>query len=122
MHGDSAATISLSLARATFGRSSSGLPVLFQKQWPLYWTEEERGLSPPILQSALLPEMLCPNPVAFVRCAGVEQVRASRAVVRVIYFTRTAEGEVVLLTLYAKAKTDNLTGPKLKEIRRAIEE
>ena len=41
---------------------------------------------------------------------------------QVIYFTRTAEGEVVLLTLYAKAKTDNLTGPKLKEIRRALEE
>ena len=28
---------------------------------------------------------------------------------KMIYFTRTAEGEVVLLTLYAKAKTDNLT-------------
>lgn len=38
-----------------------------------------------------------------------------------IYFTRTAEGEVVLLTLYAKTRTDNLTGPKLKEIRRALE-
>ena len=37
-------------------------------------------------------------------------------------FIRTAEGEVVLLTLYAKAKTDNLTGAKLKEIRRALEE
>ena len=42
--------------------------------------------------------------------------------VRVIYFTRNSEGEVVLLTLYAKSKTDNLTGPKLKEIRRALEE
>ena len=42
--------------------------------------------------------------------------------VRVIYFTRSAEGEVVLLTLYAKSKTDNLTGRKLKEIRRALEE
>ncbi len=41
--------------------------------------------------------------------------------VRVIYFTRNAEGEVVLLTLYAKAKTDNLTGSKPKEIRRALE-
>ena len=39
-----------------------------------------------------------------------------------IYFTRLAEGEVVLLTLYAKSKTDNLTGAKLKEIRRALEE
>ena len=26
------------------------------------------------------------------------------------------------LTLYAKAKTDNLTGPQLKEIRRVLEE
>lgn len=39
-----------------------------------------------------------------------------------IYFTRTPEGQVVLLTLYAKAKTDNITGAKLKEIRRALEE
>jgi hypothetical protein len=33
-----------------------------------------------------------------------------------------AQGEVVLLTLYAKSKTDNLTGAKLKEIRRVLEE
>ena len=39
-----------------------------------------------------------------------------------IYFTRRAEREVVLLTLYAKSKTDNLAGAKLKEIRRALEE
>jgi hypothetical protein len=42
--------------------------------------------------------------------------------VRAIYFTRSAEGEVVLLTLYAKSHTDNLTGQKLKEIRRVLEE
>ena len=41
--------------------------------------------------------------------------------VRVIYFTRTAEEEVVLLLIYAKSKTDNITGIKLKEIRRVIE-
>ena len=39
-----------------------------------------------------------------------------------IYFTRLTEGEIVLLTLYAKAKLDNLTGSQLKEIRRALEE
>lgn len=39
-----------------------------------------------------------------------------------IYFTRNAEGEVVLLTLYAKSKTDNITGPVLKEIRHALED
>ena len=59
---------------------------------------------------------------------GIRKVRWRRAGsgksggVRVIYFTRTAQGEVVLLTLYAKSKTDNLTGTKLKEIRRAIEQ
>jgi len=53
---------------------------------------------------------------------GIRKVRWRRAGsgksggVRVIYFTRTAQGEVVLLTLYAKSKTDNLTGTKLKEI------
>ena len=41
--------------------------------------------------------------------------------VRVIYFTRTAEEEVVFLLIYAKSKTDNITGTKLKEIRRVIE-
>jgi hypothetical protein len=40
----------------------------------------------------------------------------------VIDFARTAEGELILLTLYAKSKTDNLTGPNLKEIRRALED
>lgn len=42
--------------------------------------------------------------------------------VRVIYFARTLEGTVVLLTIYAKSKTDNITGPVLREIRRALED
>lgn len=79
---------------------------LFQRQWPLYWTEDERGAF-----AAYIAE----HPTA-------GDVVPMSGGVRVIYFTRTAEGEVVLLTLYAKAKTDNLTGPKLKEIRHALEE
>ena len=42
--------------------------------------------------------------------------------VRVIYFVRTAEGEIVLLLIYSKSRTDNITGAKLKEIRRALED
>ena len=38
-----------------------------------------------------------------------------------IYFSRLASGQLVLLTLYAKSATDNLTGPQLKEIRRVLE-
>ena len=42
--------------------------------------------------------------------------------VRVIYFTRTEAGEVLLLTLFAKGNTGNIPTVKLKEIRRALED
>ena len=41
---------------------------------------------------------------------------------RIIYFTRTDEGEVMLLTLFAKGNTGNSPTAKLKEIRRGLEE
>jgi hypothetical protein len=94
---------------------------LFQRQWPLYWSEEERGVFAAYIATHpgsgdVIPES-----------GGLRKVRWSQAGsgksggVRVIYYTLTAEGKVVLLTLYAKAKTDNLTGSKLREIRRALE-
>ena len=95
--------------------------LLFQKQWPLYWTEEERGEF-----AAYIAE----NPEAgdvVPGSGGIRKVRWRRAGssksggVRVIYFTRNVEEEIVLLTLYAKSTTDNLTAAKLKEIRRALE-
>ena len=95
--------------------------LLFQKQWPLYWTEEERGeFAAYIAESPDAGEVVPES-------GGIRKVRLRRAGsgksggVRVIYFIRIAEEEVVLLTLYAKAKTDNITGAKLKEIRRALE-
>ena len=95
--------------------------LLFQKQWPLYWSEDERGEFAAYI--ATLPDAGDVVPES----GGIRKVRWRRAGtgksggVRVIYFTRTAEEEIVLLTLYAKAKTDNITGAKLKEIRRALE-
>ena len=96
--------------------------LLFQRQWPLYWTEEERGAF-----AAYIAERPSAGDVV-PESGGIRKVRWGRAGsgksggVRVIYFVRSAEDEVVLLTLYAKSSTDNLTGPKLKEIRRALEE
>ncbi len=94
---------------------------LFEKQWPHYWSEEERGEF-----AAYIAES--PNAGDVVpKSGGIRKVRWRRAGkgksggVRVIYFTRTIEEEVVLLLIYAKSKTDNITGPKLKEIRRVIE-
>jgi mRNA-degrading endonuclease RelE of RelBE toxin-antitoxin system len=95
--------------------------LLFQKQWPLYWSEDERA------EFAVFIAEYPDAGVVVPESGGIRKVRWSRAGsgksggVRVIYFLRTVEEEVVLLTLYAKAKTDNLTGAKLKEIRRALE-
>jgi hypothetical protein len=95
--------------------------LLFQKQWPLYWTEEERGEFAVYIAESPDAGDVVPE------SGGIRKVRWRRAGsgksggVRVIYFVRMAEEEVVLLTLYAKAKTDNIAGAKLKEIRRALE-
>ena len=95
---------------------------LFQRQWPLYWTEEERGAFAAYIAEHPTAGDVVPD------SGGIRKVRWGRAGsgksggVRVIYFTRNAEGELVLLTLYAKAKTDNIAGQKLKEIRRALED
>lgn len=95
---------------------------MFQKQWPLYWTEEERGTFASYIAEHPNAGDVIPE------SGGIRKIRWGRAGsgksggVRVIYFTRNERGEVVLLTLYAKAKMDNIIGPKLKEIRRALEE
>ena len=95
---------------------------LFQKQWPLYWSEEERGEFAAYIADSPRAGDVVPN------SGGIRKFRRRRAGtgksggVRVIYFTRTAEEEIVLLLIYAKSSTDNITGAKLKEIRRVIEE
>lgn len=87
----------------------------------MYWTEEERGEFAAYIAESPDAGDVVPE------SGGIRKVRWRRAGtgksggVRVIYFTRTLEEEVVLLILYAKAKTDNITGAKLKEIRRALE-
>ena len=96
--------------------------LLFQRQWPLYWTEEERGAFAAYIAEHPTAGDVVPE------SSGIRKIRWGRAGsgksggVRVIYFTRNAEDEVVLLTLYAKSKTDNITDPRLKEIHRALEE
>ena len=86
------------------------------------WTEEERGSFAAYLADHPDAGDVVPG------SGGLRKVRWKRAGsgksggVRVIYFTRLTEREIVLLTLYAKAKLDNLTGSQLKEIRRALEE
>jgi hypothetical protein len=94
---------------------------LFQKQWPLYWTEEERGEFAAYL--SVNPEAgdVVPDSGGIRKVRWKRQGSGKSGGVRVIYFARNREEELVLLTLYAKSKTDNLIGAVLKEIRRALE-
>ena len=95
---------------------------LFQKQWPAYWTEEERGEFASTLAAS--PEA----GVVVKESGGIRKIRWKRkgtgksGGVRVIYFIRNEAEEVVLLLIYAKSNIDNIKGPALKEIRRALEE
>ena len=95
---------------------------LFQKQWPAYWTEDERGEF--AAELAATPEA----GVVIKESGGIRKIRWKRngtgksGGVRVIYFTRNEAEETVLLLIYAKSEIDNINGPALKEIRRALED
>lgn len=94
---------------------------IFQKLWPIYWSEEERGEFAAHIATN-------PSDGDLIRgSGGVRKVRWSRAGtgksggVRVVYLLRTEEGEIYLLTLYAKAKSESIPLAVLKEIRRVLE-
>lgn len=59
---------------------------------------------------------------------GVRKLRWARAGggksggVRVIYFARTKQGEIWLLTIYAKSARDNIPGHVLKELLRNMQD
>lgn len=95
---------------------------LFSKQWPLYWTEDERGEFAAFISTSPDAGVVVPNSGGIRKVRWRRQGTGKSGGVRVVYFTRNEAEEVVLLTLYAKSETDNLKGSVLKEIRRALED
>ncbi len=47
--------------------------------------------------------------------------RGRRGGLRIIYYLRSKQGEVWLLTLYAKNETESIPGPVLKKIKEEID-
>jgi hypothetical protein len=47
--------------------------------------------------------------------------RGKRGGLRVIYYLRSRQGEIWLLTLYAKNESENIPGPVLKKIKEEID-
>lgn len=93
----------------------------FQRLWPDYWTEGERGEFAAWL--ALTPDAGDVVPGS----GGVRKVRWSRkgsgkrGGVRVVYFNRLASGEIWLLLMYAKSARDNIPAEVLRELKQEIE-
>ena len=94
---------------------------IFQRLWPRYWDEDER---------AEFASFIAVNSDAgsVIRgSGGVRKVRWARegsgksGGLRIVYLTGSEAGEVYLLTLYAKSKSENISLDTLKEIRRALE-
>jgi hypothetical protein len=93
---------------------------LFAKLWPDYWTEDERGD---------FAVFLADNPEAgdvIPQSGGCRKIRWSRSGmgkqggVRVIYFNRLADGNIVLLVIYAKSAQDNISADVLRRIVKEI--
>jgi len=94
---------------------------LFQRLAEDYWTEDERGQ---------FCTWLANNPEAgdvIAGSGGCRKVRhglrgsGKRGGVRVIYYNRLANGEIWLLTIYAKSERENIPAHTLKAIKEAIE-
>lgn len=93
----------------------------FQRLWPDYWSEEERGEFATWL--ALTPDAGDVVPGS----GGVRKVRWSRkgtgkrGGVRVVYFNRLANGEIWLLLIYSKSVQDNIPAAVLRILKQEIE-
>lgn len=94
---------------------------IFQKLWPLYWDEDERGEF--AAHIAAHPD----EGVVIRGSGGVRKIRWFRpgtgksGGVRIVYLLRTENKELYLLTLFAKSEKENIPLAVLKEIRRALE-
>ena len=95
--------------------------LLFKKQWPLYWTEEERGAFARYIAThpgaGDVDSRIRRNTQAALGASWHRQVWRCEG----LLIQSCCQGEMVLLTLYAKSTPDKLTGQKLKEIRDALE-
>jgi hypothetical protein len=92
----------------------------FTRLWPDYWSEDERGE---------FVAWLAANPEAgdVIRgSGGCRKVRWSRGGtgksggVRVIYFNRLSNGEIWLLTIYAKSARDSIPANVLNKLKESI--
>ena len=94
---------------------------IFSATWPKYWTPEEFGDFCAWL--ALNPEAgdVIPGSGGVRKLRWGVAGRGKRGGLRVIYFLRLRQGEIWMLTLYAKNVADNIPAKVLKKIKEEID-
>ena len=60
------------------------------------------------------------DPAAFGNCGGFGRARETSGV-RVIYYLQLRQGQVWMLTLYAKNEADSISGAVLKKIKEELD-
>ena len=92
----------------------------FQRTWPDYWSEEERGEFASYL--ALTPDAgdVVPGSGGVRKIRWSRQGAGKRGGVRVVYFNRLADGEVWLLLIYSKSVKDNVPTELLKLLKQEV--
>jgi len=93
----------------------------FSALWPDYWSEEELGEF--CFWLAVRPDAgdVVQGSGGCRKVRGRVKARARARVLRVIYYNRLANGEIWLLTMYAKSVRQTIPGKVLKKIREAID-
>ena len=94
---------------------------LFQKLWPLYWSEEDRGEFAAHIAASPEDGDVIRESGGLRKARWTRPGRGKSGGVRIIYFIRTQEGEIMLVTMFAKSDMENIPVAKLKEILRALQ-
>ena len=95
---------------------------LFQKLSPDYWSEDERGAFCAWLTQNPDAGDVVPGSGGCRKVRWSRQGAGKRGGVRVIYFNRLENGEIWLLTIYAKSARDTISAHVLKALKGLIDE
>lgn len=94
---------------------------LFSRLWSDYWTEDERGEFSAWLSDNPEGGDVVPNSGGVRKVRWNRQGSGKRGGVRVIYFNRLENGQIWLLTVYAKSKVSNAPAHILRALKEEIE-
>ena len=93
----------------------------FKRDAEKLWSEEERGEFCASLAANPEAGSVIPGSAGCRKVRWTREGSGKRSGIRVIYFTRLEYGEIWLLVIYAKGKTDTIPAHLLKAIKEVIE-